>query len=246
MPRPPVQISNSPAELASLGLVGDESDFTRSERATVRFLGANLSKIQQSLGLLKSRVKNKTLSPGLCDFLRPVLGDASSDADSELTLVIRWTAGKMRVGYSALPEDFALPLALFWLPALRTFWERRLRRAHFFRLTRLLPRAWFFTTDEPPPGAVIPGLQITSWSQLTIDHGPFWWKQDAAASELVSASAVTERIQRDMAASSIILIEEPFTEPEALGIRAEYRMHDARLHLRTLTFLPPSNDGAAS
>lgn len=246
MPRPLVQISNSHAELASLGLEGGESEFTRSERATVRFLGANLSKIQESLGLLKARVKNETLSPELCDFLRPILEAATPDAASDLSLVIRWTTGKMHVGYSALPTGFALPLALFWLPALRTFWERTLRRSHYFRLTRLLPRAWFFTTDAPPPGAVIPGLQITSWSQLTSDHGSFWWTQDAAAAELVSAAGVTQRISSGTHPTSVILIEEQIAMPEAFRIRASYRMHEKRLHLGTLTFLPPSKDASAS
>lgn len=245
MPRTPVQISNSPAELATLGLAGGESEFSRSELATVRFLGSNLHRLQRSLALLRARVKNETLSPELCGFLRPILSNTVADAASEVTIEIRWNVGRMRVGYSALPAGFALPLAVFWLPALRSFWERTLRKSHYQRLTRLLPRVWFLTADAPPPGAVIPGLQITSWNQLTPSHGPFWWTQGDTC-ELLSAAEVLQRADTSVSQIPVILIEERNAETEILRIRASYRSDGERAHLHSLTFLPPSNDVAAS
>lgn len=56
--------------------------------------------------------------------------------------------------------------ALLHLPALRRFWERSLRRARFERLCRLMPRAWFLDPVALPPGAVLPGLETTSWDDF--------------------------------------------------------------------------------
>ncbi len=57
-------------------------------------------------------------------------------------------------------------LALLHLRPLRDFWERELRRSTVDGLLDILPKAWLFDPAPLPPGAVIPGLEIASWSEL--------------------------------------------------------------------------------
>lgn len=241
MPRSPFQISNSPSELAALGLTKDGLRLPPSQLTALHALGWNLIRIQRSLTLLRARVKNETLSPEICDFLRPLLNKEVPEAAREISIEIRWTQETLRVGYSALPAGFALPLALFWLPALRTFWERTLRRSHCRRLTHLLPRTWFLTADASPPGTVIPGLQITSWNLIDSTHGSFWWTHGDTA-ELLTATEVRERMQKSSVESPILLIEEPSVSPGSLCIRASYQSRDTRLLLDRVAIFPSSKD----
>lgn len=56
--------------------------------------------------------------------------------------------------------------ALLRLRPLRDFWERELRRSAVENLLAILPEAWLFDPTPLPPGAVIPGLGLASWSEL--------------------------------------------------------------------------------
>ena len=118
---------------------------------------------------------------------------------------------EVRVGWEALRESGLLPglLALLHLPALRGFWDRALRRSHFVRLRRVLPRAWFVTADSPPAGAVVPGLGITSWDRLPMS-GSFL-RVTVAAGEVVIEDVKTGG---------------------ARPIIAEYEQVDGRVNLR--------------
>lgn len=53
--------------------------------------------------------------------------------------------------------------ALLRLRPLREFWERALRRDALATLLDILPDAWLLDPALPPPGAVIPRLEIPSW-----------------------------------------------------------------------------------
>lgn len=67
-----------------------------------------------------------------------------------------------------VPADVDAPLwlALLRLSPLREFWDRELRRATVDSLLSLLADAWVFDPGRVPEGAVIPRLEIASWSEL--------------------------------------------------------------------------------
>lgn len=67
-----------------------------------------------------------------------------------------------------VPQDADAPLwlALLRLKPLREFWERELRRATVDSLLGLLPDAWVLDPEAVPAGAVIPRLDLASWSEL--------------------------------------------------------------------------------
>lgn len=57
--------------------------------------------------------------------------------------------------------------ALLHLPALRQFWTAELRASHYQHLVKMIPQAWCMDATSLPPGAVIAGLGISSWSELS-------------------------------------------------------------------------------
>lgn len=80
----------------------------------------------------------------------------------------------------------ALERALLHLPALRDFWRQELRHAHFEALKAVVPKAWVREETPVPPGAVIHGLGITSWSEVSrlngrepavVAEGPFFMEK---------------------------------------------------------------------
>lgn len=56
--------------------------------------------------------------------------------------------------------------ALFWSHPLKEVWRRELRDANWRRLRELFPQSWVVDPAEVPPHAVIPGLEIQSFSEL--------------------------------------------------------------------------------
>ena len=68
-------------------------------------------------------------------------------------------------------KEVAHRLALFRLPALRSKWERSLRRSHYARLAQLLPWAWIVDPVPVPPGAVIRDLDLVRWEDLPLWRG---------------------------------------------------------------------------
>lgn len=84
-----------------------------------------------------------------------------------------------RLSHPDAPEDLPPPLsmadasvnsplwpALLHLRVLRDFWERELRRSTVGNLMDILPKAWLLDQASLPPGSVIPGLELASWSGL--------------------------------------------------------------------------------
>ncbi|MBL9143033.1 MAG: hypothetical protein JNM99_05055 [Verrucomicrobiaceae bacterium] len=67
---------------------------------------------------------------------------------------------------SGISTSWAVVLLLLHLPALREFWRKELRAHRAALLQRVLPRAWPLDPASLPPGAVISGLNLSSWSQL--------------------------------------------------------------------------------
>jgi hypothetical protein len=57
-------------------------------------------------------------------------------------------------------------LALFWCRPLRELWRRELRENHRDALARVIPRSWIVDPSPIPHHAVIPKLDISSWSEL--------------------------------------------------------------------------------
>lgn len=70
--------------------------------------------------------------------------------------------------FSFAVESVNSPLwpALLRLRPLRDHWERELRRSAVQNLLQVLPTAWLLDPAPIPPGAVIPGLGLPSWSEL--------------------------------------------------------------------------------
>jgi hypothetical protein len=151
-----------------------------------------------------------------------------------LDLRIAWNHSNLTVDFSSLPSDTALDLALFWLPALSAFWERTLRRAAFQRTRQILPRAWFLIATDPPPGAVIPGLDRFSWSEMKDTNENFWWVQEGTISS-ISASALQEASAEAENDSSVILIAQARGMAEHT-LNAHYADKGQRMELHSLRF----------
>jgi hypothetical protein len=58
-------------------------------------------------------------------------------------------------------------LALFWSHPLREFWRRELSERHFLALQKYIPQSWVVDPTPLPHHAVIPGLQINAWPEMT-------------------------------------------------------------------------------
>ena len=57
--------------------------------------------------------------------------------------------------------------ALFWMRPLREFWRRELGEKHWLRLQEFIPYTWIIDPTPIPQHAVIPGLEINTWEELT-------------------------------------------------------------------------------
>ncbi len=58
-------------------------------------------------------------------------------------------------------------LALFWMRPLRDFWRRELGEKHWLELQKHIPQSWILDPSPLPHHAVIPGLEIHDWDELT-------------------------------------------------------------------------------
>lgn len=63
--------------------------------------------------------------------------------------------------------------ALFWMRPLREFWRRELGERQLLELQKVIPKTWILDPTPLPHHAVIPDLEIQSWSEL----GEFSQKQ---------------------------------------------------------------------
>lgn len=234
MPAPSFIIENTVADLVKLGLPKGAGEFTPNQLFTLHSLGWNLNRIHQALTTLRARVKNETLSPPLVEFLRPLLQEPTEKPPKKLDLRIAWNHSNLTVDFSSLPSDTALDLALFWLPALSAFWERTLRRSAFQRTRQILPRAWFLIATDPPPGAVIPGLDRFSWSKFQDSNENFWRVRQGTKTS-ISASALQEASAKGANDSSVILIAQPRDVAEH-ALNAHYADKGQRIELHSLRF----------
>ena len=234
MPAPSFIIENTVADLVKLGLPKGAGEFTPDQLFTLRSLGWNLNRIHQALTTLRARVQNETLSPLLVEFLRPLLREPTEKPPQKLDLRIAWNHSNLTVDFSSLPSDTALDLALFWLPALSAFWERTLRRAAFQRTRQILPRAWFLIATDPPPGAVIPGLDRFSWSEFQDSNENFWRVQHGTKTS-ISTNALQEASAEADEASPIILIAQARGIAEHT-LNAHYANKGRRSELHSLRF----------
>ncbi len=57
-------------------------------------------------------------------------------------------------------------LALFWLRPLQAFWRRELHERHWLRLQKVIPYSWVVDPEPLPPHAVLPKLEVNSWSEV--------------------------------------------------------------------------------
>jgi hypothetical protein len=90
--------------------------------------------------------------------------------EAAANIIAAWVAKNPDASAEPLPvpEDFHFPwwTAFLRLRPLRDFWESELRRNGWEQLVELLPDGWLLDRTPLPPGAVIPRLEITDWSEL--------------------------------------------------------------------------------
>lgn len=56
-------------------------------------------------------------------------------------------------------------LALLWTPSLRPIWKKLMRGSHLDRLRAIVPYGWVVDSQELPPHAAIPRLEIHHWRE---------------------------------------------------------------------------------
>jgi len=140
----------------------------RSIARRVRTLGHALSRVQAGLQLLPKRLERGLLDTSSTAWVNQWAGTAlasPSTAGKALTATIVWQENAWLV--SEVPPVWHGALLLLHLPVLRDFWRKELRAARYERLRRVLPKVWAMDPTPLPPGAVIAGLGITSWHDLS-------------------------------------------------------------------------------
>jgi len=105
-----------------------------------------------------------------------------------------------RVWFSGGEGEFVASLAeraLLHLPALRPFWRKELRQAHFEALKRAVPPAWFMDEASVPPGAVIHGLDVVSYGRLETTGDAWETSQGVLSRKQPILSKISARYARD-------------------------------------------------
>ena len=83
-------------------------------------------------------------------------------------LMEQMLAGTARVTPPMKPWlEEKLWLALFWSRPLREFWRRELSERHFLELQKHIPMSWVLDPAPLPHHAVLPGLEINDWHELS-------------------------------------------------------------------------------
>lgn len=136
-------------------------------RELIASAGYRMVRWQAAREVLRHRVAKGRIAGDLGEFLTHWLAeDAEPVPAAEINLTFSlspehaWLVG----GNSALAEA-PLERALLHLPALRRFWVQELRLQHFTALRASVPTAWPLDDAAVPPGAVIHGLDLSSWGQ---------------------------------------------------------------------------------
>lgn len=77
-------------------------------------------------------------------------------------------AGQFRITPPVKPFlEEKMWFALFWMRPLREFWRRELSERQFLALQKCIPYTWILDPQPLPQHAVIPGLEIQDWWELT-------------------------------------------------------------------------------
>ncbi|MFZ4593585.1 MAG: hypothetical protein ACOYOF_04970 [Verrucomicrobiaceae bacterium] len=140
----------------------------RSIARRVRTLGHALSRVQAGLQLMPKRLERGLLDASSTAWIYQWAGsalDSPSTTSEALTATIVWQENAWLV--SEVPPVLHGALLLLHLPVLRDFWRKELRAARYERLRHVLPKVWAMDPTTLPPGAVIAGLGITNWHDLS-------------------------------------------------------------------------------
>ena len=83
-------------------------------------------------------------------------------------LMEQMLAGSVRITPPMKPWlEEKLWLALFWSRPLREYWRRELSERHFLELQKHIPMSWVLDPAPLPHHAVLPGLEINDWRELS-------------------------------------------------------------------------------
>ena len=141
-------------------------DLAPAFRAQVASLGYELERWRAARSVLAVRLAKQRLEPALEAFLT---NWARETPLATAEVILGETPEGWRLLRGGLGE-FAAERALLHLPALRSFWVRELRQAHFEALRKWVPEAWMLDSAPLPSGTVIAGLGIPTWREFPNRH----------------------------------------------------------------------------
>lgn len=142
-------------------------------------LGHGLAKVREGWSLLRTRLQRGLLDEANTAWVKEWAGPA---LDRELRLPFdepqqalvcwherRWQVISVLGGVAAAEGggDWLTALMALRLPILRDFWRHALRSQRYAWMTQVLPSVWPLDARPLRPGAVIAGLSIAKWSDLS-------------------------------------------------------------------------------
>lgn len=162
----------------------DFSLLPHSVSRRLRTLGHALTRLEAAVTVLQRRCAKGHAVQGMTpDWFRSWGGTSVIGTGSLVDFTQPWPAAIEQRDYEWLAAGFdkdqdlslswAVALLFLHLPVLRAFWHKELRAHRAGLLQRVLPRVWPLDPSPLPPGAVISGLNLSSWSQLPslVDSG---------------------------------------------------------------------------
>lgn len=91
-----------------------------------------------------------------------------SNIPGSAALLVRAAAGDIHLTPPPKPYlEEKMWFALFWLRPLREFWRREIGERHFLKLQEVIPYTWLLDPAPLPPHAVLPGLDVQNWLEIT-------------------------------------------------------------------------------
>lgn len=154
----------------------DLSSLPRSVSQRLRTFGHALARLEIASDVLRRRFDKGQTVLGLTPEWFENWSGNSVDGERQVHGARRWSAsielkdkqwvvtGLGEAG--GISTSCALVLMQLHLPVLRDFWRKELRAHRAALLQRVLPRVWPLEPAPLPPGAVIGGLRLSSWTQL--------------------------------------------------------------------------------
>lgn len=135
-------------------------------RKDLRSLGYECRRWLEAQKMLQTRVAKGRFSETVLAFLHAWMpAEAVQVADAESFELHHSESGLISPELPGLGNPAWQ--ALLHLPALREFWTAELRAAHYQHLVKMIPQAWCMDATPLPPGAVIAGLGISTWEELS-------------------------------------------------------------------------------